>query len=203
MNVANASAKELFVLGRVSMRPTYGHEIMRTLGESRADLWAELSDKHVYYILRKLERAGMVSVDAAGDDARPSRRVFSATADGLREFERLIRADGLIESMPYSEFDVVFGMLAYTDRLTPPEKTGILIRRTEHLRSVIADAEAANERSVEAGAPPLPTRVFEKVIRVAAAELGWLEDVLDDISRDGWPATGNPRHSTASEGATT
>jgi hypothetical protein len=29
--------------------------------------------------------------------------------------------------------------------------------------------------------------VFEKVIRVAAAELGWLEEVLDDVLRDGWP----------------
>jgi DNA-binding PadR family transcriptional regulator len=187
MNVTSASAKELFVLGRLSLRPTYGHEIMRTLGESRADLWAELSEKHVYYILRKLEREGLVSVEVSGEGSRSSRRVFSATTDGLVEFERLLRADGLIESMPYSDFDVVFGMLVYTDRLTPAEKTGILMRRAAHLRNVIAEAGAATERSLDAGAPSLPTRVFEKVIRVAAAELGWLEEVLDDVLRDGWP----------------
>lgn len=187
MNVTSASAKELFVLGRLSLRPTYGHEIMRTLGESRADLWAELSEKHVYYILRKLEREGLVSVGVTSEDTRSSRRVFSATSDGLREFERLLHADGLIESMPYSDFDVVFGMLVYTDRLTPAEKTGILMRRIEHLRTVIAEAGAASDRSLEAGAPSLPTRVFEKVVRVAAAEMGWLKEILEDVSRDGWP----------------
>lgn len=189
MNGGNSSAKELFVLGRVSMRPTYGHEIMRTLRESRADLWAEMSDKHVYYILRKLEREGMVCVESPSDDARPSRRVFSATSDGLQEFERLIRAEGLIESMPYSDFDVVFGMLAHSERLTPAQKTGVLVRRIEHLRAVIAEAEAALERAREVRAPGLPMRVFEKVIRVCAAELGWIEEVLSDVTRDGWPTT--------------
>lgn len=187
MNGSSASAKELFVLGRVSMRPTYGHEIMRTLGESRADLWAELSEKHVYYILKKLEREGLVSGEVHGTEARPARRVFSATPKGLQEFERLIRAAGLIESIPYSDFDVVFGMLAYTDRLKPAEKSDLLVRRAQHLRSVIEEAQAASKRSAEVSAPPLPTRVFDKVIRVAEAELGWLEEVLLDVSRNGWP----------------
>lgn len=196
MNPTNASAKELFVLGRVSMRPTYGHEIMRTLAESRADLWAELSDKHVYYILKKLEREGMVTAETLGDDSRPARRVFSATSAGLREFDRLMHADGLIQSMPYSDFDVVFGMLTYTDRLTSVEKTEILMRRMEHLHTVIADASAAKERSQEHGAPSLPTRVFDKVIRVATAELGWLDELLVDLKREGWPDTrGSVSHS--------
>lgn len=188
MSSSNASAKELFVLGRVSIRPTYGHEIMKTLGESRADMWAELSDKHVYYILKKLERGGLVSVEIRDGDTRPSRRIYSVTSGGLRELERLLRTDGLVESMPYSDFDVVFGMLAYTDRLTSEEKSGILDRRAEHLRSVIAEAEAAHARSREVNAPALPTRVFDKVVRVAAAELGWIEDVAADVARDGWPA---------------
>jgi len=188
MNVRNPSAKELFVLGRVSMRPTYGHEIMRTLRESRADLWTEMSEKHVYYILKKLEREGMVRAETCSEDARPSRRVFSATPEGLREFERLIRAEGLIESMPYSDFDVVFGMLAYTERLTPAQKTDVLVRRREHLHSVIADAEAALRRVKEVGVPGLPTWMFAKVMCVSAAELGWLEEVLRDVTRDGWPA---------------
>ena len=37
MAVPNASAKELFVLGMLSIRPTYGHEIMRALSESRSE----------------------------------------------------------------------------------------------------------------------------------------------------------------------
>lgn len=188
MNPSAASAKELFVLGRLSVRPTHGHEIMRTLADSRADLWVELSEKHVYYILKKLERNGLVRVEERSEGGRPSRRVFSLTSEGRREFDRLMRADGLIESVPHSDFDVVFGMLSYTDHLTPAEKTDVLSRRVRHLRKVAADARAASDRAAEAGAPALPSRVFEKVARVAEAELSWLEEILANVKRDGWPS---------------
>ena len=201
MNAPRASAKELFVLGRLSIRPTHGHEIMRTLAESRSDLWVELSEKHVYYILNKLERDGLVRVEERSEGGRPTRRVFSLTSAGLHEFDRLIRADGLVESISFSDFDVVFGMLSYTDRLKPSEKTAVLARRAAHLREVIADATAANDRAVAGGAPVLPSRVFEKVIRVANAELSWLQEVLTDIERDGWPRPGRSAMPASTEGA--
>ena len=188
MNATTVSAKELFVLGRLSMRPTHGHEIMHTLAESRADLWVELSEKHVYYILKKLERDGLVSVEVQREGTRPARKVYSVTPDGLRAFERLMSADGLIEAMPYSEFDVVFGMLAYTDRLSPAEKTGILERRAAHLRALMADATTASEAAKMPGTLELPTRVFDKIVRVARAELEWLEEILAAVTRDGWPS---------------
>jgi DNA-binding PadR family transcriptional regulator len=160
---------------------------MRTIAESRADLWAELSDKHVYYILRKLEREGMVTVDVSTECAGPARRVFSVTERGLHEFDRMVSADALVESVPYSDFDIVFGMLAYTGRLTAEEKSSILLRRIDHLRAVMSDAAAAGDQAMKAGAPGLSGRVFEKVRRVAAAELGWLEEVLMDVAGEGWP----------------
>ena len=78
----DASAKALFILGRISIRPTHGHEIMRTLHASRADLWVDLSKKHVYYILRKLEREGLVSVAEQRAGNLPARKVFTITATG-------------------------------------------------------------------------------------------------------------------------
>lgn len=186
MSAPEASAKQLFVLGTLAIRPAHGHEIMRLLGASRADLWTELSEKHVYYILNRLERDGFVSAAEQREGARPARRVFAITPAGLREFERLMRADSLVASVPYSDFDVVFGMLAYTDRLTAAEKTAVLEKRAAHLRAVIADATDGALRAAEQGAPVLPTRVFDKVRRVAEAELDWLGEVLAETARNGW-----------------
>lgn len=168
---------------------------MRTLGESRGDLWTELSDKHVYYILRKLEHEGLVAVEVHSEGAGPARRVFSVTAEGLCEFERLMGADNIIESIPHSDFDVIFGMLAYTDRLTATQKSDILSRRSKRLRSIIAEATEAQKQVGDVGAPALSARVFEKVIRVATAELDWLEEVLKDVLCDGWPS-GRPAQNT-------
>ena len=198
-SITNASAKELFVLGRLSSRPTHGHEIMRTLSASRSDLWVELSDKHVYYILNKLEREGLVAVDVQREGARPARKVFSITEAGRCEFARLMTAEPLVESMAYSEFDVVFGMLTYTDALTPCEKTAVLQRRAEYLRGLIAETVGARAAAQAAGAAGLPARIFDKLERVTQAELDWLGEVLADVARDGWTTD---RLAGAHEGAT-
>ncbi|MDR3687273.1 MAG: PadR family transcriptional regulator [Coriobacteriia bacterium] len=193
--ITNASAKELFVLGRLSSRPTHGHEIMRTLAASRSDLWVELSEKHVYYVLNKLERDGFVAVEVQREGARPARKVFSITPAGRAEFARLMTAESLVESMAYSEFDVVFGMLAYTEALSPAEKTAVLQRRADYLRRLIAETAEARAAAQAAGAAGLPARIFDKLERVTQAELDWLGEVLDDVARDGWvndrPAAGD------------
>lgn len=186
----SASARELFVLGRLSMRPTHGHEIMRTLAESRADLWVEISEKHVYYILKKLERDGLVRVEVQPQEGRPARKVYALTQAGRDEFARLMSADSLVESMPYSDFDVVFGMLAYTDCITPEAKTAVLERRAAYLRGLIdraADASAA-PASAPVPAAAFSAHVFGRISRTAQAELDWLADVVTEVERDGWPA---------------
>jgi DNA-binding PadR family transcriptional regulator len=183
-----ASAKELFVLGRLSARPTHGHEIMRTLAESRADLWVELSEKHVYYILRKLERDGLVIVEAQRESSRPARKVFTITPAGREAFARMMTAESLIESVPYSEFDVVFGMLAYTDALPDAEKTAVLERRRVFLRGLAAQAQEAGIAAVRGDLEGLPRLVLDKLARVTLAELGWLDGVLLEIERSGWSA---------------
>jgi DNA-binding PadR family transcriptional regulator len=184
----SVSAKELFVLGRLSARPTHGHEIMRTLSESKADLWVELSEKHVYYILRKLERDGLVVADAPHEGGRPARKVFSITPAGQEAFARMMTAESLIESVPYSEFDVVFGMLAYTDALTDDQKTSVLERRRVFLRTLASQAQEAGAAAVRGDLDGLPRLVLDKLTRVTVAELGWLDGVVLEIERAGWAA---------------
>lgn len=203
--MANAptSAKDLFVLGRIALRPTYGHEIMRTLAASRSDLWAEMSEKHVYYVLRKLERDGLIEVTSARDGGRPARHVYSITPSGAAEFERLMRSERLTTSTPYSDFDVLFGMLVYTDRLSPAEKDDILAARVAHLRSVVADAEDAASSATGHDALQrthvLSSRVFSKVGAVATAELEWLTDIQAELAEHGWPSAQTPNNSSHEE----
>lgn len=183
----DASAKELFVLGRVSVRPTHGHEIMRTLYASRSDLWVDLSRKHVYYVLRKLEREGLVSSSEERTGNLPARKVYAITESGRFALARMLVADALVRSVPYSEFDVVFGMLAYTDVLPDAEKDAVLARRAEYLTSLAEDATRVSRDSAERpGAGGVQRVILDKVARVAGAELAWLAEVRELIARDGW-----------------
>jgi DNA-binding PadR family transcriptional regulator len=161
---------------------------MRTLAESRADLWVELSEKHVYYILRKLERGGLVVAEQQLASGRPARKVFSITPAGRDAFARMMTAESLVEAVPYSEFDVVFGMLAYTDALPDAEKTAVLQRRRGFLSKLVAQAQDAGAAAAGDDLDGLPRLVLDKLARVTLAELGWLDEVLSEIDRAGWSA---------------
>jgi len=179
-----ASAKELFILGRISRRPTHGHEIMRTLRSSRADLWVDLSEKHVYYVLKKLERDGLI--ERAGE-AGARRRVYAITASGRERLARLLQDESLTCAAPYSEFDVVFGMLCSTDVLDDASRDAVIERRRLVLERAVSDAvDAGSEARADAETGGLPLVMMEKIRRLATAELEWLDDVRARIAREGW-----------------
>jgi len=185
----DASAKALFILGRVSVRPTHGHEIMRTLYASRADLWVDLSKKHVYYVLRTLERDNLVSVSEEREGNLPARKVYTITDTGRATLARMMQADSLVRSQPYSEFDVVLGMLAYTDVLSEAEKNAVLAKRAAYLGDLIEDARrVAAEASGRPEAGGIQRVILEKVARIAETERAWLAEIAAEIETAGWAA---------------
>ncbi len=183
----DASAKALFILGRVSVRPTHGHEIMRTLYASRADLWVDLSKKHVYYVLRTLERDNLVCVSEEREGNLPARKVYTITDTGRATLARMMQADSLVRSQPYSEFDVVLGMLAYTDVLSEAEKNAVLAKRAAYLGDLIEDARrVAAEASGRPEAGGIQRIILEKVARIAETERAWLAEIAAEIETAGW-----------------
>ena len=60
-------------------------------------------------------------------------------------------------------------------------------RRRDALEAFVAEArEAERETVADAGTGGLPRVMMDKVARLALAEIAWLEDVIAEISRDGW-----------------
>lgn len=185
----DTSAKALFILGRVSIRPSHGHEIMRTLYASRSDLWVDLSKKHVYYVLRSLERDHLVSVSEEREGNLPARKVYSITDTGRVTLARMMQADSLVRNLPYSEFDVVLGMLAYTDVLSDADKSAVLSKRVAYLAELTEDARrVAAEASARHDAGGIQPIILEKVARVAETERVWLEELATRIETTGWTA---------------
>jgi DNA-binding PadR family transcriptional regulator len=180
------SAKELFVLGRVSRTPTHGHDIMRTLKTSRADLWVDLSEKHVYYVLRKLERGGLVFAVEERAGNLPARKVYGITDAGRLVLAEALRSERLVSATPYSDFDVVFGMLCYTDALSDEEKTEVLRRRRGALVDLLEGTGQAQHPVESIGRGRLPDAMLSKVRAIALAEIEWLEGVMVEVRHEGW-----------------
>jgi len=185
--MGKTSAKELFILGRISLRPTHGHEIMRTLKESRSDLWVELSEKHVYYILRKFERDGLVEATEARSGNLPTRKVYAITASGRVVLAEMMGAESLIHAMPYSEFDVLLGMLCYADALDDAAKDAVLASREAVLEALLEElASAAADPTLGGEFAGFPKLILARVTSKIESELSWLREIAAEVKRAGW-----------------
>src|SRR5512145_2975679 len=111
------SPRELYVLGMLSRGKTYGHELMRTVQVSRADLWVALSEKHIYYILQKLAKQRLVTETVERHGKRPPRKVYHLTDSGRAALSELLCARALQEEFAPTPFDAVIGVLAYSSIL--------------------------------------------------------------------------------------
>jgi DNA-binding PadR family transcriptional regulator len=191
--VNRPSAREVFVLGRVSLRPTHGHEIMRTLRESHADLWVELSEKHVYYVLRRLDEDGLVTAIEERDGNLPARRVYSITEAGRVALAEMLNSDCTADTWAYSDFDVVLGMACLTDVLTDDEKTALLGRRRSALEQRLSEVAGDLTESSEPGSVKgFPKFMAAKIVGALDAELAWLDSIASEVATHGWQSMRPP-----------
>lgn len=80
---------ELVVLSMVVERPRHAYEIEQVIAERGMRDWTDIGFSSIYYLLRKMEKAGLVEGrrDAAGSRG-PTRTVYSPTPAGFAEWTR-------------------------------------------------------------------------------------------------------------------
>ena len=82
-------AIEHAVLGLLSIEPRHGYELAKEFSpETVMGDIVHLESGMLYAHLKKLERRGWVGSELEHQEARPARKVFSLTADGLAELRR-------------------------------------------------------------------------------------------------------------------
>ncbi len=190
MATSSDSSRDLYVLGTLSRGKTHGHDLMKTIRVSHADRWVSLSEKHVYYVLRKLASRGWVNETEERDSALPPRKVYELTPAGRVALADLLRSQALREAFVPSPFDAVFGMLAYTDVLSRDQVLEILRARREVLaRRRAEDAlPKAGRLAIARSFGHLARCLYEKAQILLEAELGWLDAAILRIERSDWAA---------------
>ncbi len=179
------STRELFVLGVVSREPIHGHGINRILEISGAERWVDMSAKHVYYVLRKLEGAGLIEATEERAGVRPPRSVYRITPEGQETLRQWLQSDVAVVTTA-SPFDTVFAMLAYADALNEEETLDVLRRRRHVLATVLEDHAPQAEQELRAAFGSAAAAMFRKTRSLVAAELAWIESVLTEAATDGW-----------------
>ncbi|HVN55316.1 MAG TPA: PadR family transcriptional regulator [Anaerolineaceae bacterium] len=177
-NEESPTNTELAVLGLVAEKPKHGYEIEQHIQQRGMREWTEIGFSSIYYILNKLEEAGLLSsaLDVQAD--RPARKVYQLTAAGWAAYSNAVRRR-LAHPRPRSgDFDLA---LANLPALPAEEVRAALQAYGNTLRENQAHVRAKwiSDRTAAGGHfAPNVDALFSHSLAMLAAELKWVESYL-------------------------
>jgi DNA-binding PadR family transcriptional regulator len=164
---------ELAILGLVVEKPRHGYEIEQVIEERGMREWTEVGFSSIYYLLKKLEREGLVAGALEEATRGPARKVYQTTEAGR---EALLAASLEALSAPQRCPSSLLLGLAHLPGIPPAEARAALEayraalgQRLEHLR------ERWNDQR------PLPYFVdamFDHSLTMVRAELDWVDGFI-------------------------
>jgi DNA-binding PadR family transcriptional regulator len=119
------------VLSLLAAGDSYGYELKGAFDRSVGPQWGALNIGHVYQVLERLKRDGLVEVvRAEPQPRRPDRLIYAISDAGREELERWLRAPS---SPPAGYRDDLFLKLGAAARAGAGELAGVLRREREAL----------------------------------------------------------------------
>ena len=185
------------VLGMLTRGPRTGYDIRREIGLSVRHFWSE-SYGQVYPGLKELVRDGLATVEAAGGDGRPERKLYTLTDAGLAELRRWL-GKPVVPQPSRNELLLKLFFGRYAD---PDQLVAVVERARARQADAIAEYEAIVARlhaSADAFTPSdLRDRLFtlRYGMVVGEAALRWLDETLAAL-RAGDGSTGDGGDATA------
>ena len=169
---------ELSILSLVVERPRHGYEIEQVIEERGMRDWTEIGFSSIYYLLKKLEKEGLVTGHLEEAARGPARKVYSATEAGR---EALV--DGLLDvlSVPRPTRSPLQLGLANLPAIPPAEAMdalgqyhSALAERNDYLR-----ARRENQQPL----PYFVDAMFDLSLTLIEAEKAWIAGFIEQIER--------------------
>jgi DNA-binding PadR family transcriptional regulator len=170
----------LTVLLMLGAGPIHPYEMQRRIKLFGKDQVVNVGQRaNLYKTIDRLHDAGLIAVRHTERDQRfPERTVYELTDEGMRTAQQWL-ADML--STPRNEFPWFPAALSFVFALPPDQALAVLQRRADGLREKLSELD----RGLAGELYPLPPRLFllevEYVRAVTAAELDWVEGILNDL----------------------
>jgi DNA-binding PadR family transcriptional regulator len=168
---------ELAILGLVVEKPRHGYEIEQVITERGMRNWTEIGFSSIYYVLGRLEKAGLTeSSPALGPGPGPARRIYAATPAGFAAWQAAALRALSVPTLVGRPFTLGLGSLPGL----PSEAV------VEALRSYAIALDArrtAIEARLEeiAPAPWFVNAMLEYGLEMVRAEHAWVSAFIDRI----------------------
>jgi DNA-binding PadR family transcriptional regulator len=177
------------VLALLSARPAHGYELKTSFDQAVGDQWGGLNIGHIYQILDRLARDGLIDSQRQPQQVKPDRVVHRLTPAGRAELDRWL-AEPAIPTRGYRD-DFFLKVMAAVRSADPAVLPAVLSRQRAHL---------LRQLHALAGARAAPTAVESLLITAAElhirADLG-VVDAAEKTLTTGPASTGSVTAGTA------
>lgn len=139
------------VLALLAAKPAHGYELKNSFEQAVGDQWGGLNIGHLYQILDRLARDGLIDSERQPQQVKPDRLVHRLTPAGRAELDRWL-AEPAIPARGYRD-DFFLKVMAAARSGDPATLPAVLSRQRAHLLRqlhALAGARAATTTAVEA-----------------------------------------------------
>ena len=138
------------VLALLSAKPAHGYELKTSFDQAVGDQWGGLNIGHIYQILDRLARDGLIDSQRQPQQVKPDRVVHRLTPAGRAELDRWL-AEPAIPARGYRD-DFFLKVMAAVRSADPAVLPAVLGRQRAHLLRqlhALAGARTATTTAVE------------------------------------------------------
>jgi hypothetical protein len=168
---------ELAILSLVAEKPRHGYDIEQVIEARGMRDWTEIGFSSIYYLLNKLEKAGLIKSQLQQPEGKgPARKVYNITQKGWSA-----QLDGVLKTLSSPSIRSSSFLLGLSNYPMVP-KDQVL----EALRTYMAEIESRlkhmlGRAEAQQPLPPFVEAMFDYSQTLAVAELKWIQDFIRNV----------------------
>lgn len=164
---------ELAVLSLIIESPRHGYDVECAIAQRGMREWTDIGFSSIYYVLGKMEKAGLVQARTDESSGRgPARKVYSPTAEGLRVWQE---ASLKALSAPATRSPFALG-LSNLPGLPPAAARNAVGEYRTQLAERLAGMRA--KRAAQEPIQWFVRELFDFSETMLVAEIGWVDGLL-------------------------
>ena len=170
---------ELAVLTLVAERPRHGYEIEQVIEERGMREWTEVGFSSIYYLLKKLDRDGLIESRLEEAQRGPARKVYHLTPAGGEGLQR-----GILEalSVPQRGYPSLLLGLSSLPAIPFPQALDAVQKYRAHL--IERQAGLREKRSSQQPLPYFVDALFTYSLTLLEAEIQWVSDFITRLEEE-------------------
>jgi DNA-binding PadR family transcriptional regulator len=170
---------ELAILTLVAERPRHGYEIEQVIEERGMREWTEVGFSSIYYLLKKLERDGVIESRLEEAQRGPARKVYHLTLAGGEALQ-----SGILQALsaPQRSFPSLLLGLCSLPAVPAPQAMDALHKY--HADLIERQAQLQEKRSSQQPLPYFVDALFTYSLALLEAEIQWMDNFITRLEEE-------------------